>query len=150
MGGPKRTIVAVIGSTMALSSPTMAVASGRAPILPVTERFKSQQACLHALEATYAQDRLQVAPLTIDANGATRRVELITKGVERGNPRRARYDATLWRHNGWPRPDLPASPVETRHSYEHRIRECAGKVMKTWGETGYTLSTFDPEAGQTP
>lgn len=144
MAKPGRIVPIAIGSAIALCLPTLASASGQIQIFPMTQTYRSHQACLAALETAYAQDRKQVAPLTIDAEGRRQQVELFTKGVEKINARRARYDATLWFHSGWRRTDLPATPIETSHSYAHRIRECTGRVMKMSGEDGYTLSTFDP------
>lgn len=144
MGNTKRAVILAMGWATALCLPTPADASGQLPTLPSTESFKSHRACVAALEAAHAQDRRQVAPLTVDANGSRHQVELITKGVERIGSNSARYDATLWYHNGEPRPDMPKGTVETNHTYEHRIRQCDGRTMKTSGEQGYTLSTFDP------
>lgn len=151
MGNTKRAVTMAMGWTTALCLPTLAHASGQVPIFPVTENFKSHQACVAALEAAYAEDRKQVAPLTVDANGSRRQVELITKGMERIGSKSARYDAMIWYHNGGLRADLPEQQIETSHSYEHRIRQCDGRTMKTSGEQGYTLSTFDPvEAAASP
>jgi len=151
MGNTKRAVTTAMGWTAALCLPTLAHAGGQLPILPVTENFKSHQACVAALEAAYAEDRKQVAPLTVDANGSRRQIELITKGMERIGFRRARYDATIWYHNGGLRADLPEQQIETSHSYEHRIRQCDGRTMKISGEQGYTLSTFDSvEAAASP
>lgn len=139
-----RAASAVLSSTIGLCLPALASASGQIQIFPTTQTFRSHQACRDALEAAYAEDRKQIAPLTIDAQGRRQQVELFTKGVEKIGQRRARYDATLWFHSGWRRTDLPATPIEASHSYAHRIRECVSRVMKTSGEDGYTLSTFDP------
>jgi len=126
----------------ALCLPTLAHASGYIPLPPSTETFKSHSACLAALDDAYAEDRKQVVPRSVEANGDTREVGLDTKGVERAGRITARYEATVWYHNGGYRPDL--QQTETSHSYEHRIRQCDGKTMKTTGDQGYTLSTFDP------
>ena len=144
MGSKKRAVIIALGWAAAVCLPTLAHASGQVPIFPVTESFKLYQDCVAALETAYAEDRKQVAPLTVDANGSRRQVELTTKGVERISSRSARYDATIWYHNGGLRADLSEQQIETTHSYEHRIRQCDGRTMKTSGERGYTMSTFDP------
>lgn len=144
MRSKKRAVSSAVAWASGMCLPTLAHASGQVPIFPVTENFKSHQACVAALDAAYAEDRKQVAPLTVDANGSRRQVELTTKGVERIGSRRARYDATIWYHNGGLRADLPEPQIEISHSYEHRIRQCDGRTIKTSGKQGYTLSTFDP------
>lgn len=126
----------------ALCLPALAHASGQLPLPPSTETFKSHQACLAAMEGAYADDRKQVVPRIVEANGDTREVSLDTKGIERLGRKTARYEATIWYANGRYRPDL--RQTETSHSYRHQIRQCDGKAMKTTGDQGYTLSTFDP------
>lgn len=125
-----------------LASPTLACASGSLPALPMSESFASDEACLVALQDVAAEDRRQVAPKAVTADGGTQEVSLDTSGVERTGPGAARYDATLWWHNGIPRTDLPQ--IEVSHSYRHRLRECDGRVLRTTGEDGYTMSTFVP------
>ncbi|MBR0781066.1 hypothetical protein [Bradyrhizobium iriomotense] len=149
MGNATRRASLAIGWAAAtLCLPTLAHAGGRLPISPVTKSFKSHRACVASLEATYAEDRRQIVPRAIDANGNTRETNLLTKGIERLGPKTARYDATIWYHNGGLRADLPGQQLETSHSYRHRIRQCEGRVMTTSGGDGYTLSTFD--AADTP
>ena len=143
MGNGMRRVRMAVGWTAALCVPALAHASGQLPLPPVTETFKSHQTCLAALEAAYAQDRKQVVSRTVEANGNTREISLVTQGVERLGPKTARYDATIWYHTGGLRADLPEPQVETSHSYKHQIRRCDGRTMKTTGDQGYTLSTFD-------
>lgn len=133
-----------VGWAATLCVPALAHASGQLPLPPVTETFKSHQTCLAALEAAYAEDRKLVVSRTVEANGNTREVSLVTKGVERLGPKTARYDATIWYHNGALRTDLPAPQIETNHSYRHELRRCDGRTMQTTGDQGYTLSAFDP------
>lgn len=134
----------------ALGLSALAHASGQMPILAVPEHFASHQACVAALEAAYAEDARQVAPLTVAADGKRREVTMDSKGVERLGPQLARYDVTIWYHNGGLRTDLPEPQIETSHSYEHPIRQCEGKTMKTSGNRGYTLSTFEPVTAPEP
>lgn len=145
---PVPTFRHALGMAMACAAvlfpPAPAHASGQMPILAVSVSFKSHQACVAALEEAYAEDRKQVIPLRVEADGDRREVSLTTKGVERIGPELALYDATVWYHNGGLRADLPERQIETSHSYEHRIRRCDGNTMRTSGEQGYTLSTFDP------
>lgn len=124
--------------------PAPGSASGQMRIFTAPVSFKSHQACVAALEEAYAEDRRQAAPLNVEASGDRREVSLITKGVQRTGPRLAIYDATIWYHNGRLRIDLPQQQIETSHSYEHRVRRCDGNILKTSGEQGHTLSTFDP------
>lgn len=144
MEDTKRRLGMAMACAVVLCPPAPAHASGQMPILGVSVSFKSHQACVAALEAAYAEDRKQVIPLRVEANGDRREVSLTTKGVERIGPELALYDATIWYHNGGLRIDLPARQIETSHSYEHRVRRCDGNTMKTSGEQGYTLGTFDP------
>ena len=71
-----------------------------------------------------------------------REVTLDTKGIESLGPSHARYEATLWYHNG--RFDSELQKTETSHTYERLLSECTDKTLQTSGENGYTLSTFDP------
>ncbi|WP_173009364.1 hypothetical protein [Methylobacterium sp. P1-11] len=129
-------------------SPMAAFASGQLPAQTMVEVLASDTACLDTLRALAAEDRRQVAPKSAMADGMIREVSLDTSGVERTGPASARYDATLWWHNGTPRTDRPQ--VETSHSYSHRIRECDGRVLRTTGEDGYTSSTFAPSGPAAP
>ena len=140
----------VIACVVALGLSTLAHASGQMPILALPIHFASHQACVAALEAAYAEDAKQVTPLTVAADGTRREVTVDSTGVERLGPQLARYDATIWYHNGGLRTDLPHPQIETSHSYEHPIRQCEGKTMKTSGNRGYTLSTFEPVAAPEP
>lgn len=115
-------------------------ASGRLPAVSTTEAFTTDAACLAALRGHEAEDRRQVSPKIVTGDGGTREVSLDTSGVEADGTAGARYDATLWWHNGIPRTDL--RQVEISHSYRHRIRECTGRVLRTTSEDGYTASTF--------
>jgi hypothetical protein len=134
--------IAIVGATM-LCLPGLAHASGQLlPLSPSTVTFRSHSACLAALEDAYTKDRRQVVPRNLEANGDTREVGLDTKGIEKIGRKTARYEATIWYANGRYRPDL--QQTETSHSYRHEIRQCHGKTMKTTGDQGYTLSTFDP------
>ena len=133
--------MALVGA-MASCMPTLAHASGQLPVPPSTEQFKSHEACLAALEDTYAQDKKQIRPKKREANGDTREVTLDTKGIESLGPNHARYEATLWYHNG--RLDSELQKTETSHTYERLLSECTDKTLQTSGENGYTLSTFDP------
>ncbi|MDZ3832410.1 MAG: hypothetical protein U0S50_11390 [Sphingopyxis sp.] len=136
-----RAAMGAAGIAMAgLSS--FALASGSVPVMQPPQDFETHQACVAALEDLAADDRRQVAPLSIDADGNRREVTLSTKGIERTGETTARYDATLWYQHGRPRPDLQR--IETSHSYAHRLRECSGATMTTTGRDGYTLGTFDP------
>lgn len=135
-----------VGWAATLCVPALAHASGQLSLdfEPAFVTVKSHQACVAALEAAYAEDRKLVVSRTVEANGNTREVSLVTKGVERLGPKTARYDATIWYHNGALRTDLPEPQIETSHSYKHQIRRCDGRTMQTTGDQGYTLSTFDP------
>ncbi|NTG51689.1 hypothetical protein G6M04_30285 [Agrobacterium rhizogenes] len=119
--------------------PTMAHASGRLPIPPVFEEFKSHSACIAALEAYFKEDQKQVRPKSA---GNLPGVELITEGVNRIGRDQARYGARMWRHHVRIHEDL--RQTETSHSYEYRLRVCEGKTMQITGEDGYTSSTFEP------
>lgn len=139
---------AVCAAALGLSA--LAHASGQMSILSVPVRFASHQACVAALEAAYAEDARQVTPLTVAADGKRREVTVDSKGVERLDPQLARYEVTIWYHNGGLRTDLPQPQIETSHSYEHPIRQCEGKTLKTSGNRGYTLSTFEPVTAPEP
>ena len=131
-----------LAGAVASSMPTLTHASGHLPVPPSTEQFKSHQACLAALQGTYAEDKKQIRAKTREANGDIREVALDTKGIESLGPRHARYEATLWYHNG--RFDSELQKTETSHTYERLLSECTDKTLQTSGENGYTLSTFDP------
>lgn len=133
--------MAVIGAT-ALCIPAVANASGRLPIPPTTQHFRSHQACIAALQEAYEADKKQILPLKRQANGDTREISLDTKGIERLGTKRARYEATIWFHNG--RFDSKFQKTETSHTFEQRLRECRGKTLRVSGENGFTLSTLDP------
>jgi hypothetical protein len=124
--------------------PVRAFASGQMPILALPVQFNSNNACVAALEAAFAEDLKLAAPLTVAADGKRREVTIESKGVEYISSHLARYDVTIWYHNGVPRTDLPQPQIEFSHSYEHPIRQCEGKTMTIAGTRGYTLSTFVP------
>ena len=128
----------------ALGLTALAQASGRMPIRTVPEQFISHLACVAALEAAYVDDAKQASPLKISATDERHEVTVDSSGVERIGPELARYEVMIWYHNGGLRADLPQPQIETSHSYEHPIRECEGSTMKTSGDRGYTLSTFEP------
>ncbi len=128
----------------ALGLSALAHASGQMSILAVPVSFTSHRACVAALKAAYAEDARLVEPLTVAADGKRREVTVDSKGVERLGPQLARYEVTIWYHNGGLRTDLPQPQIETSHSYEHPIHQCEGKTMKTSGDRGFTLSTFEP------
>lgn len=132
--------IAVLG--LAAAPGQAVLASGVMPILALPQSYESHAACVAALKEVYAEDLKQVLARTTDADGRTVERTLSTKGIERIDDNRTRYDALLWFHNGGLRIDL--QQTETSHSFEHRIRTCDGAVMTMSGEVGYTLSTFDP------
>jgi len=125
-----------------LCAPMVGHASGHLPIPPTTQQFKSHEDCAAALQRLQDADQKQVAPKTTKADGATREVDLDTKGIERLGPKDVRYEATLWFHHG----HLIAEPkgTETSHSFQRRLNECQDDTLHTSGEDGFTLSTFDP------
>lgn len=112
------------------------------PILPSSQALESHGACIAALERQYAEDRRAVVRKAIEADGATREVALQTSGIRRTGPDYARYEATFWHHHGRVHAELER--IETSHSFESRISECKGAMLHVSGETGYTLSTFEP------
>lgn len=128
----------------ALGLAAFAHAGGRMPIHAGPERFISHRACVAALETAHVEDVKQASPLTISAGQERHEVTVDSNGVERIGPELARYEVMIWYHNGRLRADLPQPQIETSHSYEHPIRECDGSTMKTSGDRGYTLSTFEP------
>jgi len=131
-----------LAGVMASSMATFTHASGQLPVPPSTEQFKSHEACFAALEDTYTEDMKQIRPKKREPNGDVREVTLDTKGIERLGPKHARYEATLWYHNG--RLNSELQKTETSHTYERLLSECTDKTLQTSGENGYTLSTFDP------
>lgn len=147
---PKARRQAGLGMVLAgLTAAGPALASGTLPMVPVTQDYGSFTACRAALAAQAAADRAAATPRQTAADGTTREVTLDTTGIGAGpadmGPETARYDAVLWYHHG--RPDPALGQTEVSHSYEHRLMVCAGPVMTTTGETGYTLSTFEPAGG---
>jgi hypothetical protein len=142
-----------IGSTMTLRtnlaaliiflcSATVTRASGRLPLFPTTQTFKSNSACIAALRNFLAEDQKQALAERADAKGNTQEVQLITTGITFINRTRAQYDATLWYHHGRFRAEL--QQVEVSHSFEHRLRECDSNILRTSGDKGFTLSTWEP------
>lgn len=142
MENAKRCMKATMLGAAALYLPALAWGSGHLPLPPETETFISPEACIAALEKVYALDRKRTEAQTVTSNGDTREVNLDTKGIVKVGGNRTRYEATIWFSNGIYRSDL--SQTETSHSYQHFIRECDGATMRTIGDQGYTLSTFDP------
>ncbi|NTG51692.1 hypothetical protein G6M04_30310 [Agrobacterium rhizogenes] len=69
-----QTARAMLGAVVLL--PAVAHASGRLPIPPVFEEFKSHSACIAALEAYFKEDQKQVRPKSA---GNLPEVELITE-----------------------------------------------------------------------
>jgi hypothetical protein len=117
-------------------------ASGRLPVPPSSQTLASHQACVDELERQYAEDQQRVVKKTVEADGASRETSLETAGIERTGTDNARYQATVWHHYGRVRTDL--GQIETSHSFETLLRECDGATLHISGETGYTLSTFEP------
>ncbi len=144
MGQAASWMRAIVGGAGVLWLPAEAISSGVFPLLPSSETFGSHVACVDALKAAYAADLGQVAAKAVSPAGDTREVSLDSKGVERLGDGKARYEATLWYHNGGFRLDL--KQTETSHSYTHSIRICEGVTMTVSGDQGYTLSTFEPAA----
>ncbi len=135
----KTGLVAVI---IGLCSVTATHASGHLPIIPTTQTFKTHSACVVALQGFLAEDRKRAHAERTDAKGDTQEVQLITKGLKLIDRTEAQYDGTMWFHYGRFRAEL--EQVEVSHSFEHRLRECDGNILRVSGDMGFTLSTFEP------
>lgn len=132
----------IVSGIVALCLSAFAYASGRTLPITTEQSFESPQSCLATLEKEYTREKSQIVPRTIDADGKTREINLITKGIERIDAETARYEAKLWYHHGLFR--RGEERIETSHSWDHYVRECNGKTLRTTHDRGYTLSTFDP------
>ncbi|BBU63832.1 hypothetical protein MSC49_37670 (plasmid) [Methylosinus sp. C49] len=117
-------------------------ASGRLPVPPSSQALASHRACVEELERQYAEDKRSIVERTIAADGSSRETSLETSGIERTGTDSVHYQATIWHHHGRVRADL--GQIETSHSFDTRLRECRGATLHISGETGYTLSTFEP------
>lgn len=117
-------------------------ASGRLPVPPSSQALASHRACVEALERQYAEDKKRIVEKIVDADGSSQETSLETSGIERKGTDNVRYQATVWYHHGRVRTDL--GQIETSHSFETRLWECKGAALHISGETGYTLSTFEP------
>jgi hypothetical protein len=118
------------------------LASGQLPVTPTEERLASYEDCLATLTRAHEQDAGRAEPLIQDDAGTSRLVELVSAGIENIGTEMARYEATVWFHNGQPTPD--GEQREISHSYAHRLMECEGALLRTSGTDGYTSSTFEP------
>lgn len=117
-------------------------ASGRLPVPPSSQALASHRACVEALERQYAEDKRRIVEKIVDADGSSQETSLETSGIEREGTDNVIYQATVWYHHGRVRTDL--GQIEMSHSFETRLWECKGATLHISGETGYTLSTFEP------
>ncbi|WP_157198917.1 MULTISPECIES: hypothetical protein [unclassified Methylosinus] len=136
-----RSLAKALGLAISLAS-WPADASGRLPVPPSSQMFASHRACVSEIERQYADDQRRIAEKTVEADGSSRETSLETSGIERTGTNDVRYQATIWYHHGRVRTDL--GKIETSHSFETRLQECKGAMLHMSGETGYTLSTFEP------
>jgi hypothetical protein len=123
-------------------------ASGRLPVPPSSQTLASHRACVEALERQYAEDKRRIVEKTVAADGSSQETSLQTSGIERKGSDNVRYQATVWYRHGRVRTDL--GQIETSHSFETHLWECKGATLHISGETGYTMSTFEPRKKAAP
>jgi hypothetical protein len=135
-------IVACGLALLAVQEP--AIASGTIPLPEVTETLQNHQDCLARLAHAHSEQKMQVSPKTISADGSSREVSFTsaTQGVEKATADIARYEGRVWYHHG--QKTVDGKQMEVSHSWSEVKLICNGKLLTAGGAQGYTLSTFEP------